>query len=182
MTTATVDITNIEKISDDETYVSKLNNAVGLDEISDNKKNNDNYYYTSGSFNFILDGAFKPETLESMALTQVPFAQDWYLGIVSIHGVIMPVIDILGFVKSQNIPVEESKTNKKYLLKLEHDDYSPIVFRLDSIPQLVNTNNCKNIEIDDKSPKWIKNYLDNGSEKLAILDHQKLFDQLITKQ
>ncbi len=139
MTTATVDIIDIKKVSKDETYVSKLNTAVGLDTAVDEKKNNDsNYYYTSGSFNFILDRGFKPETLENKKLTVIPFLPSWHKGIVSIHGLIMPVIDILGFIKSQNIDVKESKLNKTYLLKLEHQDYSPIVFILDTIPIGVN--------------------------------------------
>jgi len=74
------------------------------------------------------------------------------------------------------------KANKAYLLKLEHKDYSPIVFKLDSLPRLVNTDNYKNKKADNSSPRWIKNYLKSESITLAFIDHQKLFDQIIKTQ
>jgi len=183
MTAAIVDITEIKKMSDNETTISKLNTAVGLDTFdAETKSTSSNYYYSSGSFNFILDKGFKPETLENIDLTSVPFLPNWHKGIISIHGLIMPVIDIIAFARTQNIEIEESNANKTYLLKLEHKDYSPIVFKLDSLPRLVNTDNYKNKKADNSSPRWIKNYLKNESTILAFIDHQKLFDQMIKTQ
>jgi len=81
MTTETVDITD-KKIGSKKEYVSRLNDTIVLDSKKDSTNN---YYYSIGSFNFVLGQGFKPETLENINLTAVPFLPDWYLGIVSIH-------------------------------------------------------------------------------------------------
>ncbi len=181
MTSATVDITEIKSISESDEALSQLNTKIGLDtDVTEVKSTN--YYYSSGSFNFILDKGFRPETLENTALTSVPFLPDWHEGIVSIHGLIIPVIDILAFARTQNIEIEKSTAKKTYLLKLEHKDYSPIVFRLDSLPRLVNTDSYQKTEAKNDSPEWIKSYLNDESTTLALIDHQKLFQQIINKQ
>ena len=183
MTSATVDITEIKSISESDEALSQLNTKIGLDtDVTEVKSTNSNYYYSSGSFNFILDKGFRPETLENTALTSVPFLPDWHEGIVSIHGLIIPVIDILAFARTQNIEIEKSTAKKTYLLKLEHKDYSPIVFRLDSLPRLVNTDSYQKTEAKNDSPEWIKSYLNDESTTLALIDHQKLFQQIINKQ
>ena len=68
MTTATVDKTELRKLpSDIDTNISKLNTVVSVDsDAAKNQSVNSNYYYSSGSFNFILDKGFKPETLEKI--------------------------------------------------------------------------------------------------------------------
>ena len=183
MTTSTVDITAKLKIKKDEPSNSILNTDIDIDAGQAlAKSKNSHYYYSSGSFNFILDKSFKPETLEEKVLTPMPFLPSWHLGIISVHGHIIPVIDILGFVSTQNIVTEENKSTKTYLLKLEHKDYSPIVFKLDALPRLVNTDEFEKTEISKNSPEWVEHYLKKESTTLALIDHKKLFDQLIKKQ
>jgi len=148
------------------------------------KKKSNRYFYTSGTFSFSFERGFKPETLDNSELTKIPFMPSWHKGIVSIHGGIMPVIDILDFVKNQNIDVK--KTNKKrqktYLLKLEHKDYSPIVFSLDSIPHLVNTEDYTKVDVEKDAPTWIESYLQDDSKTIALIDHNELFEQIIELQ
>lgn len=181
MSTATLDKpTSSEKLGKD-----KLSSKI--DQIQQESKEQSNredlvYYYSSGNFNFILEHGFKPETLETTELTKVPFLPKWYDGIMSIHGLIMPVIDILKFAQNQKLDVTSNPNKKNYLLKLEHADHKPIVFRLDSIPQLVNAKQLEKVDKDNNAPAWINNYLKNDSIKLALVDHNKLFDQLITEQ
>lgn len=184
MTTATVDKTELRKLpSDIDTNISKLNTVVSVDsDAAKNQSVNSNYYYSSGSFNFILDKGFKPETLEKIVITSVPFLPNWHKGIVSIHGLIIPVIDILAFVEHQGIETVKASFNKTYLLKLEHKNHSPIVFILDSLPRLVNIDNFKKEETNNNSPKWIKNYLKNDSTSLAFIDHKEMFKQMIKEQ
>ena len=100
----------------------------------------------------------------------------------SIHGLIIPVIDILAFVEHQGIETVKASFNKTYLLKLEHKNHSPIVFILDSLPRLVNIDNFKKEETNNNSPKWIKNYLKNDSTSLAFIDHKEMFKQMIKEQ
>lgn len=183
MTAAIVDSTSTNKlISSNKTTESKLNTKFGLNGkfVTERQNEQTNYYYSSGSFNFIFDKGFKPETLEDIELTSVPFVPDWHKGIVSVHGLIIPVIDILSFVKSQNLELSEERTSKKsYLLKLEHKSYSPLVLKLDALPLLINVDNYKKTSADQSSPKWLKYYLENESSKVAFIDHKELFNQII---
>lgn len=181
MSTATIDKpTSTEKIGNED-LESKINNIIEQDSKNQNREDL-SYYYSSGNFNFILEHGFKPETLETTELTKVPFLPKWYDGIISIHGLIMPVIDILKFAKSQNLDVVSDPNKKNYLLKLEHADHKPIVFKLDSIPQLVNMKQLEKLDTANDTPEWVKNYLQNDTIKLALVDHNKLFDQLISEQ
>lgn len=195
MTTATVDITDVNKlpdneimsdnniVSNNEVNVSNINTDVDLATLmAEEKIANNNYYYSSGSFKFIFDKGFKPETLEEVDISSVPFVPAWHKGILSIHGLIIPVIDILAFVKTQNLDIQDSNAGKPYYLKLEHKDYSPIVFMLDSLPQLVDTDIFEKTKADDNSPAWLLNNLENNSTKIAFIDHKALFDQMISTQ
>lgn len=183
MTTATVDMADNKDISEADKAILRMspNTTLESEEAAEVSLNN-HYYYTAGSFNFILDKGFKPETLENVELTIIPFVPEWNRGIISIHGEIMPVIDILSFVKSQKLDVKESKTNKTYLLKLEHQDYSPVVFSLDSIPHMINADDCEELSAKSNSPKWIEKYLKKESKELAFIDHEELFNQIINTQ
>jgi len=183
MSAATVDDSSNESLIDGENVKSQFED-ISIDEGLKTKVNREDlsYYYSSGSFNFILENGFKPETLETIELTNVPFLPDWYEGIMSIHGLIVPVVNILKFAMSENLDVQTDTSNKPYLLKLEHKNHKPIIFKLDSIPQLVNTTELVEIENDENTPDWIKHYLENDTIKLASIDHEKLFKQLINKQ
>ena len=183
MTTATVDIPSNQSMHDNDSTISKLNSAIGFDTLSSKKNNtNNNYYYSSGSFNFILDKGFKPETLENVHLTSVPFLPNWHQGIISIHGLIIPVIDILSFVKTQGINCEENPLEKTYLLKLEHKEFNPIVLKLDALPRLIDTESYIETKANNNSPEWIKSYLSDESKTLVYLDHKKLFHKIINTQ
>jgi len=92
----------------------------------------------------------------------------------SIHGLIMPVIDILKFAQNQNLDVKRNPNKKNYLLKLEHAKHKPIIFKLDSIPQLVNMKKLEETNINESTPNWITHYLQNDTIKLALVNHNKL--------
>jgi len=183
MTSTTADKT--AKTSKSNKDITAAESAAADIEIDVKEKQNRedlHYYYSSGSFNFILERGFKPETLEQTSLTKVPFLPTWYQGIISIHGLIVPVIDILLFAKSENLKVEDNSNSKEYLLKLEHPNHQPIVMKLDNIPKLVNMKKLKEVKRDNNSPDWIENYLENDEVKIASVDHDKLFNKLITNQ
>jgi len=143
---------------------------------------NSHYYYSAGSFKFIVDKSFKPETLDEIKITNVPFLPNWYEGILSIHGNIMPVIDIIKFAQHEQMNVTKSVNENKYLLKLEHSRYSPIVFSLDSLPQLVNTTSLEVKVRSDSDSEWVESYLIDGNKEIAVIDSDMLFQSLMTKQ
>lgn len=183
MTTAIVESPSILAVDEANNDLSKLENGETSDKFTRNSNRDDlHYYYSAGDFHFILEQGFKPETLENTQLTSVPFLPEWYAGILSIHGLIMPVIDILKFTKTQNLNTTKIQKNKHYLLKLEHADHQPIVLKLDAIPKTINITQLDNIDPEEGSPEWIKSYLQNKTIKLAYVDHQKFFSELISKQ
>ena len=184
MSVATVDITDESKLNhQNELNKLKSNTVISPDSGTlSNQSLNSNYYYSTGSFNFILDKGFKPETIEELSITSVPFLPKWNKGIVSIHGLIIPVIDINLFAQNQGLQITKPNTNKRYLLKLEHKDYKPIVLILDSLPRLINTDDFESMEAATNSPSWIKNNLHNNSIELAFIDHNELFEQIIKAQ
>lgn len=189
MTAAIVDITGTKKAFENDTPDLNINADLKIPESLEPdiaaKKKDARYFYTSGTFNFSFEKGFKPETLDNLELTKIPFLPSWYKGIVSIHGVIMPVIDILDFVKNNNVDAKEtqSKVKKIYLLKLEHKNYNPIVFSLDSIPHLANSENYRKVDVtDDNTPEWIEGYLQDSSTKISLINHEKLFNQIIQTQ
>lgn len=188
MVTATPDITEISEATNNDSLVSRINTAVGLDDVATDSNINDiHYYYSAGDFHFVLERGFKPETLESAELTPVPFVPEWHAGIISIHGIIMPVIDVLTFAKKQKLKVKSKKQNKNYLLKLEHPEYRPIVLKLDALPQTINikklkSSNDDSLADDKNSPQWIKKYLEDENIKIAFIDHHKLLEKIINSQ
>ena len=184
MSTDTVEKTISKNILDIEKFKSTINKNIDTESEQFNKNREDfSYYYSSGSFNFMLEKGFKAEALECSELTKVPFLPIWHEGILSIHGLILPVIDIFEFARSQDLKVTKNNKNDNiYLLKLEHSSFKPLVLKLDSIPQLINTKKMKEVNQNSSKANWIKNYLENKSVKLAQIDHKKLFEQLINNQ
>ncbi len=182
MSASTIDESAATKAADNPDLESEINTIVEHDTKTKTNREDLSYYYSSGNFNFIFEHGFKPETLETTELTKVPFLPDWYDGIISIHGLIMPVIDILKFAQDQKLDVTTNTNKRNYLLKLEHADHKPIVFKLETIPQLVNMTQLEEVKTEDNAPAWINNYLQNDAIKLAFVDHDKLFEELISKQ
>lgn len=182
MTSATIENPVTTETLEKSKNLPSLDQGKSKNQIKTNINRDDlHYYYSAGDFHFILEKGFKPETLENTQLTNVPFLPEWYSGILSIHGLIMPVIDILKFTKTQNLTQNTTSNKKNYLLKLEHADHKPIVLKLDAIPKAINTQELNSIKSIDGTPDWIKSYLENDSIKLAYVDHQKFFDQLIVE-
>jgi len=166
-----------------ESYASRLNTKIGLDEDTVVKSNEDNvYFYSTGDFDFILEKGFKPETLENVDITPVPFLTDAYIGIISIHGSIVPVVDIHKCLNSNKQKETIDNSAKTYLLKLEHSNYNPIIFKLDALPKLINKKELKRRNSTSNSPEWVMHYFENNQNKIAVIDHRKLFDAIIKTQ
>ncbi len=184
MDTVEKDITLHSKI-DEPSFSSTLKTAIDLS--ASIKKEDDNsakrYFYTIGSYNFLLENDLKAETLSNENINSVPYLPEWHSGIISIRGIIMPVIDILGFVSQQTNKKEQgSRKSKSHLLKLEHKDHPPIVFKVDKLPELIDIKNSKKTKVTKKSPTWMQHYIKHGSTKVHQINHKELLNEIITAQ
>ena len=165
-------------------FSSTLKDAIDLStsDKSVNEHKSTRYYYSIGSFNFLLENDIRAETLKTASINVVPYLPEWHTGIVSIRGVIMPVIDLHTFVQSQVNKPEDSYEGDGYLLKIEHKEHTPVVFKIDKLPELINISNKKKTKVPKSYPGWIKNYLKQGSTKIAEVDHKELLNQIINTQ
>jgi len=189
----------------EESFSATLQKAIDLSTNTNENERIDSdiadkqFYYSSGSNNFLIEKDLKAETLKNMPINHVPFTPEWFLGIVSIRGVIMPVININEFIKSQTnsaitetdyIKNQEEKNQKEnslqesYLLKLEHNAHSPIVIKIDRLPrQLDMSTNIKKSSIDKNKPDWMLNTIQtmqSDTSSIIEIDHQRLLNQIKT--
>lgn len=151
--------------------------ATQSDENTDNR-----FFYSAGSQMFLLENDLKAETLKQANINKVPYMPAWHKGIISIRGIIMPVIDIHAFVQQQLNDTKPDQNEKKYLLKLEHKHHSPIVFIVDKLPVVINIKNLKKTKKTKNTPAWVTGYLKQGSTKIAQINHNELLQQIITTQ
>jgi len=193
---------NVERIIKDseESFSATLKKAIDLSANTNSNTNADSeltnkqFYYSAGANNFLIEKELKAETLKNMPINEIPFTPEWFMGIVSIRGVIMPVININEFVNTQielkktdvnkltenqeGINKEESNQAEKYLLKLEHNAHSPIVIKIDKLPKQINISNVKKIKIEKSKPSWMLHTIDNGPSSIIEIDHNRLLNQI----
>jgi len=183
MATVEKDIAHKNKV-DESSFSSTLKTAIDLSSSASitGQDNASRYYYTVGSYNFLLEDDLKAETLKNERINHVPFLPEWHSGIISIRGIIMPVIDIHAFVLQETNKKEKSHEGKSYLLKLEHANHPPIVFKVDKLPELINVKDAKKTKVTKNSPSWMHHCLKQGSAKIHQINHTELLNKIITAQ
>ncbi|MEB8433721.1 chemotaxis protein CheW [Cocleimonas sp. KMM 6892] len=175
----------------DESFSATLQKAIDFSTNTsqngheDAELNDKQFYYSSGSNYFLLEKNLKAETIKNMPINQIPFTPNWFMGIVNIRGIIMPVINIQQFVNFQtnavsqdNSDSDETQQNESYLLKLEHQNHSPIVFKVDSLPRQISINKVKKRTKINNKPVWMLNTLDNDTNSIIEIDHHQLLSQI----
>ena len=161
-----------------------LSTSSNINTAAADAQNDKRFYYSMGANNFLIEQDLKAETLKNMPINQIPFTPDWYMGLVSIRGVIMPVIDMNTFVNSQTKTAK--KANKKvsdthneiYFLKLEHNAHSPIVIKIDRLPKQINISHMKKSKAAKTKPSWMIHTMKNGTTSITEVDHQELLNQI----
>jgi chemotaxis signal transduction protein len=157
-----------EGVSD---FTARLNSKIGL-KVSENDAISRRFYYTVGEFNILIEQNLKVETLQSVDINTVPHAPDWCIGISSVRGVIMPVINVHTILKT------EGKVNsKRNFIMLEHDKYAPIIFQIDDLPSVADITEYKNKRRPKNTPKWLSKYLSNNDNSLFEANHEQLLTQ-----
>ncbi len=163
---------NQEKVKGNSTtsFTSTLNSKIGLTNAVSNETVR-RFYYTVGQFNILIEADLKVENFTKLSINKVPNIPAYNLGIVSIRGVIMPVIDMHSFleIKKQN---SNSITNN-YMM-IEHKDYAPIIFRTDNLPSMINLDKFTQSKNLKNTPNWVKRHLNDGNTSLFDIKHSEL--------
>lgn len=175
-----------EKPFDVESFSSSLRSAIDISALEPDKKDLpiNRYYYTVGNYHFLLEEKIKAENLDKLKINQVPFMPKWHQGIVSVRGSVVPVIDMQQYVLSKtDVNMNNlDKPQKAYYLMLEYDGFSPIIFKIDALPKLVNIKPYKKIRTSKKIPKWMVQNHKNKKSTLMQVNHRMLLNELINDQ
>jgi len=169
----TIDAANqaIEKNHDASSFTSSLNAKIGsVDSQEDNVARR--FYYTVGQFNILIEKDLKAENLQTPSINTVPNAPAWCSGIVSVRGIIMPVVNMHNFLNTK-----KSASSKSNFIMLEHKDYSPIIFKVDNLPTTINLDHFTQEKCPENTPLWVENHLSNGESSIFEANHKHLLQQ-----
>ena len=169
METIDVDIQTIEEKHDASSFTSSLNSKIGsidYQEISAARR----FYYTVGQFNILIEKDLKAENLQTLTINAVPNAPMWCSGIVSVRGVIMPVVNMHVFLNTKKSP-----TSKSNFIMLEHKGFSPIIFQTDNLPTTINLEQFTRESLPENTPPWVENHLIKDQTSIFEANHKQLF-------
>jgi len=159
-------------------YTSTLNSAVDSTKKRRRLNNTSNrFYYTIGNHNFLFEKNLKVENLSATTINRVPHTPDWCTGIISVRGIIMPVVNMHILLNNELKLEKKYKQGKRpYLLMVEHDNHAPIILQLDKLPEIININDYTYSRSESNSPNWQGKTWKNSTNKLFEIDHDKLFN------
>jgi len=182
---ATVEKKPTDKKSLDTTsFISNLHSALDISESMPEEKKDtvSRYFYSMGQHNFLLEQDLKVEFLTHAKINKVPYLSKWHKGIISIRGIIMPVIDLHEFLGTE-MEVGKKKSNRKTsLLMIDHKDHTPVIFEIENLPEIINIKEYKTKRKPKGSPNWQEKYLGNGNNTVIQINHKDLLEQIIKAQ
>ncbi|MEE9445790.1 MAG: chemotaxis protein CheW [Cocleimonas sp.] len=171
METIEVEPQIVEEKHNTTSFTSSLNSKIGSIENQENIITR-RFYYTVGQFNILIEKDLKAENLQTLTINTVPNAPTWCSGIVSVRGIIMPVVNMHIFLNTK-----ELATNKSNFIILEHKDYSPIIFQTDDLPTAINLDQFMHEKCPENTPQWVENHLSNGKTSIFEANHKHLLQQ-----
>ncbi|MEE9326573.1 MAG: chemotaxis protein CheW [Cocleimonas sp.] len=182
---ATVEKQTTENTSfNTSSFISNLQSAIDISESmpEENKNKVSRYFYRIGSYNYLLEEDMKVEYLTNSKVNKVPFLSRWHKGILSVRGIVMPVIDLHMFLNQQIVNKGKESNKQPSLLRIDHKDHTPIVFEIDSLPELINFKEFKVKKSPKTMPVWQQKYLSDGNQTIVQIDHKELLNQIIKAQ
>ena len=134
-------------------------------------QNNNLFCYKVNGINIVIESGIKMEILEQSTIYPIPNAPKWYLGVTSLRGNILTVVNMYFLLnKIQN-------TKSKRLLKLDHPNSPPLVIAIDNLPHQVNINDLliNNKNNNKQYPEWIRSSSKKNNTVFLFADHAALF-------
>lgn len=168
---------------DISTFLSNLNSAINNRSSSNEEQKTiiNRFIYSIGSASFLLEQDLKVENVSPKKVNLVPHSPDWYEGIISIRGTIMPVIDLYKFFVDK-IDLKKTKKGKTHYLLLEHKDHKPVVISIDKLPEVIDLEDYTLRKASTTTPDWLIGTLEKDNKHIIKVNHKKLLDQLASLQ
>ncbi len=169
--------------NEQSSYTSILNSALNSKKRKRYNDANNRFFYSVGDINFLFETDLKVENLSGITINKVPHAPEWCSGIISIRGVIIPVVNMHTLLKDELKKLKnKNKPNKKpFLLMVEHNNHAPIILQIDKLPEIINIKDYTYSRSANNSPNWQGKTWKNSTNKLFEINHDMLFNTIKTQ-
>ncbi|MCF6189511.1 MAG: chemotaxis protein CheW [Cocleimonas sp.] len=162
-------------------YTSILNSAIHSTKLTNKRDRINRFFYTVGEHNFLFEQDLKVENLPLTTANKVPHAPDWCIGIISVRGIIMPIVDMHKILESEFKKTKNKKNinnkeqHKSHFIMIEHKQHAPIILQIDKLPETVNIKDFTYAKPLKSLPDWIERTWKNSKNKLFEVNHNELF-------
>jgi len=172
-----------KKEVDVSTFLSDLNSAINNRSSANEEQKTiiNRFIYSIGSASFLLEQDLKVENISPKKVNLVPHSMDWFEGIISIRGTIMPVINLYKFLDDK-IDLKKATKDQTHYLLLDHRDHKPVVFLIDKLPEVLDLEEYTHKKAPTNAPDWFIETLEKDNKHIIKVNHKKLLDQLISLQ
>ncbi len=169
--------------NEQSSYTSILNSALNSKKRRKYNDASNRFYYSVGDFNFLVETDLKVENLSNTIINKIPHAPEWCTGIISVRGVITPVVNMHILLKEElkKLKNQTNKSKKPYLLMVEHKNHAPIILQIDKLPEIINIKDYTYTKSANNSPNWQGKTWKNSTNKLFEINHDLLFETIKTQ-
>ena len=142
------------------------------------------FCYQLGMANILINHEIEVEILTTSITYQIPHSPQWYRGMTSLRGDILPVINIhflLGIKQKHNDKVQNSNSTKQTLLKLKHPDFPALVIMIDGLPYQTDISELATHSMTNTLkayPSWIKSSAECNNKLYLFANYAYLFNAL----
>jgi len=161
-------------------YTSILNSAIDSTKRTNKRDSINRFFYSVDGHNFLFEQDLKVENLPLTSVNKIPHAPEWCIGIISVRGIIMPIVDMhiileseLKKTKSENH--YNNKEQQSHFIMIEHKQHAPIILQIDRLPETVNIKDFTYAKPLKSLPSWIERTWKNSKNKLFEVNHDELF-------
>jgi len=162
-------------------YTSILNSAIDSTKRTNKRDRINRFFYSVGEHNFLFEQDLKVENLPLTKVNKVPHAPGWCIGIISVRGIIMPIVDMHMIIESEFKKTKKKNNHKNkeqhksYFIMIEHKQHPPIILQIDRLPETVNIKDFTYAKPLKSLPSWIERTWKNSKNKLFEVNHNELF-------
>ena len=135
------------------------------------------YGYRTGSMRFLVPEGTVSELLHSTNIYHLPNAPKWVVGLINMHGNVVPVIDVASYVGD-----EISHLNKSNVLAIGRNEIA-IGVLIDGLPEAVKENEIVTglDAVPEKLDGYVKSGLYSDGYNWYEFEIYKLFDRLASE-
>jgi len=166
--------------NEQSSYTSILNSALNSKKRKIYNDASNRFFYSVGDLNFLFETDLKVENLPEIKINRVPHAPVWCAGIISVRGVIIPVINMHALLNDElKKQKNKNKQNRKpYLLMVEHNNHAPVILQIDKLPEIININDYTYSKPANNSPNWLGKIWKSSTNKLFEMNHDILLNTI----